>query len=199
MLIAAVAATALMAIAVGSAAGREFSVDEQNFRVTWRSLEFRDSIFGITIRCPVTIDGSFHSRTIAKVISGLIGYLTRAVVKEESCTGGRAIPSRETLPWHITYEGFTGILPEITSIIQLLRNVTFRLEIPGFVNCTARAENIKGTIETGVREAGGFWKPDNLTPDGTTRIPCGGFSGSFAGTGRVTRFNSTTRILLRLI
>jgi hypothetical protein len=200
LLLAAVVATALMALAVGSAAARQLEVNEERYRITWRTLEFKEGVFGIAVRCPVTLEGSFHSRTITKNLGSLIGYVTRAIVKENSCQNGRGIPATETLPWHVTYEGFTGTLPEITNLIVLLRNATFRLsEIPFHANCTATVDNINGTIETGVREAGGFWKPDNLTPDNRKRIVCGEITGTFEGTGRVTRSASTTRILLRLI
>jgi len=200
LLLAAVVATAMMALAVGSAAARQLEVNEERYRITWRTLEFKESFFGIAVRCPVTLEGSFHSRTVTKSLGTLIGYVTRAIVKENSCQNGRGIAATETLPWHVTYEGFTGRLPEITGVIVLLQNVTFRLsEIPFHANCTSRVENIKGTIETGVREAGGFWKPDNLIPDNTQRIVCGDINGTFEGTGRVTRSASTTRILLRLI
>lgn len=116
----AVAASAvLMATAVGSASAGRLSLSTRTFRVTWTSLEFSESSFGISIRCPVTFEGSFHSSTIAKVSGSLIGYITRAPLASSACTGGSgegAAFGNESLPWHIRYNGFAGTLPNITKV-----------------------------------------------------------------------------------
>jgi len=198
--LAGLAAALLLSMAVANGSARNLSVDEQGFRVTWTNLEFAEPGLNIHIRCPVTLEGSFHTRTIAKVLRSLIGFITRAIVKNESCTGGHATVLRETLPWHVTYEGFGGVLPSITSIRVLLVRPSFRVE-PGFlgINCLSQPENIRGTI-TGSREAGGAFKPERLAPDAGQSFPCGSaFEGEFIGTGTVTRLTSTTRILVTLI
>jgi hypothetical protein len=196
LLLAAMTATALMALAVGSASAGRLSVDEQNFRITWTSLEFVNASLGVRILCPTTLEGSFHSRTIVKVARSLIGYVTSAGFNESACRNGSMTVDRTSLPWHVSYETFSGTLPNITRIQVLLRNFTGRLRI-GVVQCTLRTGNIKFELETGVRE-GENWKPDNLIP-GTEEAQCGEIPVVFSGTGRVTRLNATTRILLRLI
>jgi hypothetical protein len=198
LLLVAMATTALMALAVGTASAGRLSVDEQNFRITWSSLEFVDPGLAIRILCPATLEGSFHARTIVKVERSLIGYVTAAQVKEDSCIGGRATVDRTSLPWHVTYERFSGTLPNIERVQLLLRGPVFRLSVAG-INCTARVGNIRGEIETGVREGGGAWKPDLLIPDNVQRTPCGIANGVFEGNGRITKLNSTAKILLRLI
>jgi len=123
--LAGLAATLLMAFAVNSASANHLSVSSQNFRLVWTALTFFGEGTGSTentIICPVTLEGSFHSSTLAKVIGALIGHVTRATVVGTSCTGGRATILQETLPWHVTYEGFSGTLPRITAVRLLLRN-----------------------------------------------------------------------------
>ncbi len=201
VLLAALAATAILGALVGTASANNLSTNEQGFRIVWTELNLTEAIFGIGVHCPVTLEGSFHTPTIRKVIGSLIGYVTRAAVRNEACRGGHATVLTETLPWHVTYEGFTGTLPRITSIIELLAEPAFRIET-AIITCLSRATNIKGEIR-GTIEAGGAFKPEILTP-GRETIPCreaggGSINGVFSGTGAVTKQNSTERILVRLI
>lgn len=194
----ALAAALMLSVAVTEASARNLRVDEQNYRITWASLEFVEAgIFNIRVRCPVTMEGSFHSATIAKVIGSLVGYITRAAVKNESCTGGNATVLTATLPWHVTYEGFGGTLPSITSLRVLLVRPAFRLRV-SFIECLSQPENILGTI-TGTREPGGAFKPERLAPDPGQVFPCGELRGEFVGSGSLTRLNATTRVLVTLI
>jgi hypothetical protein len=138
--LAALAAALMLASAVSTASARSLSTSNQNIRATWRSLEFRSPI--VTIRCPVTLEGSFHARTIQKMARTLIGAITAATVNQGACTNGRGIAfngrepygggtAPQTLPWHLTYEAFTGTLPNITSIIILLSRFRFGIEAGG--------------------------------------------------------------------
>lgn len=198
VLLAALAATALLGVMVSNASARNLSVNEQGFRVVWAELNLTEAIFRIGVHCPVTLEGTFHYRTIVKAIGSLIGYVTRAIVNNAACRGGHATVLTETLPWHVTYEGFTGTLPAIASIITLLAEPAFRLEIPiAGINCLARATNIRGTI-SGMTEAGGAFKAETLTP-GREQIPCGSIRGVFEGVGVVTKLGSTERPLVTLI
>jgi len=122
-------AAMLLASALSTASARRLEVSNQGFLVSWSRLEFQAS-FG-SVRCQVTLDGSFHSRTIPKVERLLIGHITQVIIKKESCTGGEAlIEGRgQTLPWHVTYESFTGTLPSITSVSLLLRGALFRINV----------------------------------------------------------------------
>jgi hypothetical protein len=127
-------ATFLLASAINTASARNLSLTKEEIRVTWNSLEFESAL--ATIRCRFTMEGSFHSRTIAKVLGALIGVITRAAFKTESCANARATASR--LPWHITYEGFLGNLPRITGLLLLVREYLYRFErvLGTAVECT---------------------------------------------------------------
>jgi hypothetical protein len=198
LMLAAVTATMLVAIAVSNASARNLSTNERFFRIAWSSLELTEPTFGVGVRCPVTIEGSFHNVTIPKIVGTLIGNITRVPVKNESCTGGHATALTERLPWNITYEGFTGRLPAIETIKVLLLRPAFRLEIRAFftINCLAEPTRINGIIRG--TNVGGNFKPETLTPE-TEGIPCGEIVGQFRGAGNVTRLGSTERILITLI
>src|SRR5690242_2745255 len=113
----ALVAAFVLSSAVGTASARNLSVSQESIRATWTSLEFEGNI-GIPERCQLTLEGSFHSRTVAKSLGALIGVITRGAL---ICTNGRDTVSR--LPWHVTYEGFTGELPAIRTIRILLREL----------------------------------------------------------------------------
>lgn len=117
LLLAALAATAVFGALVATASATRIAMSEQHFRATWTNLEFQ-AVGGIfTIKCPVTIEGSFHSSTISKVLEALVGYVTQAAVgAPAACTGGTVTILTANLPWHIRYNGFSGTLPEITRI-----------------------------------------------------------------------------------
>src|SRR4029077_1421284 len=121
-------AALLLASALGTASARNLSVNEQLINARWRSLEFSGAV---TIRCPVTLEGSLHSRTIPKILRTLlIGAVSRVLIKNESCTGGTA--SVPPTPWHLSYEGFRGVLPNITTVLVLLQRFLFRLIVEIF-------------------------------------------------------------------
>jgi len=214
--IAVLTATVVLAALVSGASARNLSVTNQSIRATWRSLEFT-SAFGISIRCPLTIEGSLHSRTIVKVERTLIGYITAARSKAESCSGGRgwvyngverlegiALPN--SLPWHLTYERFTGTLPNITSISFLLRNMRVRFQDPFGVLCiyttgsrgnatfTTTRNLATGVIDNAVMSG-------SITPDAGSGESCPNpfrFS-SRAEDGVVTLLGATTKITVTLI
>jgi hypothetical protein len=99
LLFAALTATVFLSFAVGSASARRFELSNQRFLAIWTSLEF--TIEGLSpVLCPVTLEGSYHSRTLSKVSGQLVGYITAANVNGPLCTNGSATVLRETLPWH---------------------------------------------------------------------------------------------------
>ena len=65
------AAALLLAGLVATASARTFSVSNQTLRSQFREVNFALPFF--TTRCQVTLEGSLHSRTIAKVMDSLIG------------------------------------------------------------------------------------------------------------------------------
>jgi len=147
MVVALVGAIAVMSVVVGSASARTFSSSSQTLRAVWREMTFTAST-GARVVCPVSLEGSLHSRTIAKVRYGLIGYITRADLGA-GCTGGTATILRETLPWHVKYDSFAGELPRITAIRVLIINASFRVRLNEGFNClfrTTDAEHALGTL-----------------------------------------------------
>ncbi len=112
-----------LAACVGTASARRFALNAQAFRIAWRSLRFFAGEGLPSGACPVTMEGSFHSRTISKVCGGLVGYISRAIVgpqTEPPCTFANGAESVRILtaglPWHLRYDSFTGTLPTINTI-----------------------------------------------------------------------------------
>ena len=208
LILASFAATLMMALAVtGTASARSFSITNRNFRVIWTSLEFTNETSFGTVRCRVTMEGSFHSSTISKVEKALIGHVSRANVAGERCTGGSATIDQTSLPWHVTYSGFTGTLPTtIRTIRVLLNGPRFEIREGGIFRLLCRA-----TVETNNQARGEIIltaneEAANISPDINTNIPLTGAgcpeNGRFsspAGDGRVTLLGNTTRIRVTLI
>jgi hypothetical protein len=212
LILAGLTASLLMGLAVSSATAGRLSVSNTRFRVTWASLNLKNFENEAEIRCPVTLEGSFHSATIRKAAGALIGAVTRAITPgtEPPCTGGRATILQESLPWHLTYEAFRGTLPRIERVILLLRRYEFRVELTVFgfrVGCLyldqGRAEeNLAGELVVD-RETGQVTELIPLSGRyagfriGSELCPRRGF---FSGTGQVFLLgSSTTRITIRLI
>jgi hypothetical protein len=195
--------TVLLAAAVtGTATARSFSFSNRNFRVVWTSVEFSSPLGGSTL-CRVTLEGSFHSATMSKVDKALIGYVTRASVVN-SCIGGRVTIHQETLPWHVTYNGFRGTLPTITSIRILLNGATYDVKSNLLLRtCTVRLEPAHEVLGEGLLNAAS--EITEIRPDETIRIPvigCEIAEGEFrsaAGDGLATLLGNTTRIRITLI
>lgn len=160
--LAALASAILLASFVSTASARNLSTSDRLWRASWNSLEF---VGTVTIRCRVTLEGSFHSQTIAKVARSLIGSVTRVTVAHP-CTNGEAWADNGTetqplgrapnrLPFHLTYENFTGRLPNIETIGLLLSRASFVLEatVLGF-NCRGRYGRAEDNISaTAARDA----------------------------------------------
>lgn len=209
----ALVATAALAALVGSSSATRLSSTSQTLRVTWSSLELVG--FGATVRCAVTLEGSLHSRSITKVAGSLIGLITAARVRRP-CTGGTAWAHNaeaneilggnlpQTLPWHVTYEGFEGTLPNITRLRILLTGAAFtvRASFLGItVLCSYRTGGEAGNATgTATREGGGAI--DRLVASGRIRSTSGCPDGSFtsrAEDGIITQLGSATRVTVTLI
>jgi hypothetical protein len=195
--LAALSAAMLLAVVVSVASANRLATSNQAWRATFTPMTFTGG--GSTVRCNVTLEGSFHSRTISKVVGQLVGYVTKATVSPHPCTGGDAEAAQESLPWHLRYNSFTGTLPNITTIVVEAISTRFWVEseIIGFgFRCFYRT-NIPGTIN---REAGGaittmrFNKTGIATESG---FPCP--SGNLEGTGNVTLQGTTTKITVTLV
>jgi hypothetical protein len=205
LVFAGLAATIVMSFAVGTASARRISTSEQGFLARWTNLVFEGA--GVKISCPVTLEGSFHSRTLSKVSGQLIGHVTRAQVPTglaPPCIGGKATALTETLPWHIQYNSFAGTLPNITRIRIALIGAKFQIEEGTFLclAATTQARPAMGDVEV----TGGSANRLRALPEFT--IPLGGEffcsvsgqSGNFSGTAEVfTLVTPQARITVRLV
>lgn len=212
----AVSATLILAAAVSTASANHLSTSNPNIRVVWSPLEFNGEGLAI-IRCNVTLEGNFVESTITKVVGTLIGRITRAGIIRP-CTGGTAwIYNGEetnevlggrlgnTLPWHITYEGFEGTLPNITGVRILLEGARFLLRatilgVTMLCNYTTGATH--GGNASGIAKLTNAHVVANLRADESRRIrsETGGCpTGRFVGEGQVTQLNSTNLITITLI
>jgi hypothetical protein len=207
LLLTSLAATAILAAAVSSASAQNLSISHQQIRVVWRSLELTNNVTSGTVKCPVTLEGSFHSSTIRKIRKALIGYITRAAVgTAANCTGGRATINQETLPWHLTYLGFIGRLPNIEFLILLLVRASFIIA-PNEGN-VCRATTTVENPAAGIATVGGGGAITALRADETFGIPlvngpggvfCGLGTGRFSGVGTVSQLGNSNAISVRLI
>jgi len=133
LLLATVGASVLLGALVSSASARNLEVSNQSISAMWSDVHFTG--IGRT-NCHLTLEGSLHSRTMPKMIGSLIGYITRAILGR--CEEGTATISRESLPWHVTYSGFQGTLPNITSLITHVIGASFHIREPFGIRCHVR-------------------------------------------------------------
>ena len=213
----ALTAALLLASAIATTSARNLSVSNQRFRVQWQELEFASEL--VTIRCHVTLEGSFHYRTILKNVGRLIGHITRVAVRRP-CTNGEAWAANgverhprlgvlaNTLPWHVTYEGFAGTLPNITTIFLLLRGAQFKIhsffdtlclygEPNDNITGAARRDLVSGAI-THLEPVEGRNRARLVNRLGAGPCPpTGAFRNRTAG--QVFLLESTTRIIVTLI
>jgi hypothetical protein len=193
--------TLTLALAVGTASANRLSYSSQTFRIIWTSLTFSESGGNFPISCPVTLEGSFHSRTAAKVRDALSALITRAVVNNLGCTEGQGTILGESLPWHVTYQGFSGTLPSIIGVRYKLIGAAFQVE-PGLgISCLARSTVASPAAGDAAREAGG--NITSLSPDPSLAIPVTGTNcpsaGVFSGAGEVFVPGTRERVRLSLI
>jgi hypothetical protein len=191
--------TLCMSLAVSTASAARLSMSSRTFRLTWSSLRFEELEFGSTFACPVTLDGSFNSSTIRKVMSAVIGYVNRAA--HGTCTGTveEFEFGQETLPWAVKYQSFTGTLPNITSIGLTRESDTIRHRV-GAVVCVYRRVGAGTGLSIG---AGGAVTAITETAVNWTLIqgmhpPCPSAE-RMNGNGSVSVLGTTTAISVRLI
>jgi hypothetical protein len=217
LLLNALIASLVLSTAVSAAQARRLELSDQRIRLVWSEEEPLKVLLSggfIIISCSVTMEGSFHSRTMSKVSGQLIGYITSARLRRP-CTGGEAwiLNGTETLPggskptslpWHVRYDSFSGPLPRITRIrLQVIgaAYLSRALETGCLVSSTT-AQPAIGLIE--LDEAG---KVTGLTPEVEETIPntvklegslpCAEVA--FEGRGRISVQGTTTGLRLRLV
>jgi hypothetical protein len=152
ILFGALVAAVVVAGGVGTASARRLALDEERghgFRATWEGGNSLTLESGPNKAiCEVTLEGSFHSRTLSKVCGQLIGYVTTARMRHP-CTGGEAwwlngvevlegVTVANTLPWHVQYNSFAGTLPRITRVRIAIVNQSVLVKILN-VKCLYRS------------------------------------------------------------
>ena len=197
LLLATVSASVLLGALVSSASARNVSVSNQNISGMWSSVEFE--LPGGPVRCEVTLEGSLHSRTFAKVIGSLIGHITKAILGPCHSPGTATILSA-TLPWSVRYSGFTGALPNINSITIHVIGASFRASNTS-VNCLAFSTEARpavgilhrNTATHAITEAG-------ISGRLPTRAECLGIEGTFrSDSGAISLLGTNEPIFVSLI
>jgi len=181
-LLAMLGAAALLCAAVGTASARSFSVSAQQWRAVWTTFEIRLET-GVVWRCPLTLEASFHTRSLAKVSEALVGFVHRAAIT------GCPIETRllsETLPWHVRYRSFSGLLPNITAVSVGIVGFAIQIREPSFT-CLGTSTAAAPLILTINRAVGGGLNEatpspsssiaTTCTPFGSLRLTFGGRSG----------------------
>jgi hypothetical protein len=192
----------LLLTAIGTASARNLRTSQQSLTIRWASLIFESST-GATVSCPVTLEGSFHRATLAKVMASLVGYITGARAgAPASCNGGEMTFLTGTLPWHLTYEGFTGALPTIRTVRLLLLGAALLVHWNGSSTCLARSEarNPMHLIAT----LGASGRVESLENEAGTLVPLSGalcffFWGRFQENPSIFENGSGSAILITLI
>lgn len=197
-LLAAVLTAAFVAVACSSASAIQLSLSEPTFRVVWAPARFVFS--GVTVSCNATLEGSFHSTSIAKVERSLIGSITRAT--SNSCSAGTMSVLTETLPWHVQYGSFTGTLPNISTVTMRVVGMSASWTFLG-ITCLGRTE--AGTPAAIIAERNGAGTITSFRWDESLPIPltgsgCSSIRGRLAGTSSsATGLGTARQITLTLI
>jgi hypothetical protein len=188
LMLAAATVGLFLAAALATASARRLSTSEQNILAAWTPAS--PLIFtaaGTEIRCPLTLDGSFHSRTISKVCGQLTGYVNQAIVANSACTNGHGTILTETLPWHVQYVSFAGRLPEIESVKVQMIGIRFRIETTDGLVCLTGTTQSHPAVGNFLREAeSGVLMSMTALPEFTIPLERTGFLCELAGTGKFT-------------
>jgi hypothetical protein len=203
-------AIAFLAISITTASANKLSTSNQLIRLVWPEesrLNFANSAGGLEVACAVTVEGSFHGRTIQKTSGLLVGYITRAIVGpiancvKTNVTNVQVLTA--SLPWHLRYDSFTGTLPAIAGI--RFQEVGNAILLTGFgQSCLYKSTASSPAFAIANREAGGAIT--SLRAEEGSSIPLfsgGGLcpaTGAFSGTAtRVTVLSETASIRVTLI
>lgn len=113
-----VLAATVVVVFTSTASAVRLRIDPSTFAATWASMRMQGAHGEIA--CPVTLEGTLHSATIRKVFDALVGHITRFRIAEASCTATAPVTGSASPlfvpPVRITYQGFTGTLPRISSV-----------------------------------------------------------------------------------
>jgi len=189
--LAAAAAITLLGAIVASASAGRLETSAQSYRATWTRITHSGG-FG-TVECEAVIVGTLHSRTSAKTVGALTGYITAANVNR--CARGGASINRESLPWHLRFRSFIGTLPNITGISETITGGSWREREPVFgITCTSISNEAHPTTGT-FGLSGGTVTEASISGE----IPCGEFPATMSGTTTNVADGSGARLTIRLI
>jgi len=211
LILAALAASALLALAVGSASAGRFSTNERNFELIWdeaispfkTKFELIARSAGINVQCRLSLLGSFRESTITKTTGNNQGTINHGALTE--CEGGSATIKQETFPWNLRYRSFVGSLPTIQRLSTSI--LGFRLHIESAeTSCEATTEANHpgiGIVEGGLESSS---EPENMIGDRNARIPLRGSfvceflgEGEFGGVGLMRNLPRTAKLRITLI
>jgi hypothetical protein len=210
LILTALTAAVVLGAAIDTATAQRFEVTNTSIRTTFPTLRFFGSEpFGgtVEIACPVTIEGTFHSRTIAKGPERLIGYITRAILNQNACAEGGFTGFtilQERLPWHIRYESFAGALPNITRLNLRFALATFKMRAVFFgIECLFQS-TVTSPLRAFVERNVATRQAVNLVAYSETSVPI--FEGSscptairFQGSGAIRLQGSSTTLIFILL
>jgi hypothetical protein len=197
--VATAASAFVLAVAVGTASGSTFTIVERSIRSTWSAMSFEAA--GLTVRCPVTLEGSMAEGSFIKRALSRIGSVTRATIG--TCSGGAVRVLSETLPWAIQYASFTGTLPNITSGTLRAVGAAMQIAPTGAPACLARTSEEAPLRLIAERETSSAIVT-GMRIDEEAQIPLSGeflcslSRGRVAGRGSVTALGATTEVMLLL-
>lgn len=188
------AAMVLVGAMAGSASAGRLSFSSQTFRVAWARVTY-EGAFG-RIVCPITLEGSLHSRNVLKVAGALIGYITAASLG--ACATGAATILTATLPWHVRYASFGGTLPSIVSVRLHVVDLSMQVREPAFT-CLLRTTAAGPAFITLTREIAGGFLTEAIVGGEAVPTSCG-VNGRFSSNAAVpTVLGAATRITVTLI
>ncbi len=191
LLFSVLAATVLLGGLVSTADARNLSVSSQTTRVTFTRINFAGG-FG-TVECEVSLTLTFHSRTIAKTLNALIGYITAATVNR--CARGGATINQASLPWHARYRSFGGTLPNITELSKTITGAEWTIREPTFgITCTVERASAGDTIVIYKIVTGRV-----TSAEASGERPCGGINGRLEGSTTNVTESGAGRITITLI
>ena len=136
LLTALIAALTLAAMA-SVADATTYEVEGSTFKSVFSTFSFGTTAGEGTVRCAVSLEGSFASASFNETRGARLASVTSA--SASGCTGGSATVLRETLPWSVNYGSVSGTAPNITAINPNLVGAAFRFQPTGLLSCLERS------------------------------------------------------------
>ena len=107
----------------------------------------------LSVRCQVTLSGTFSEATFPKTVGTQFGSLNNSGVS--SCSGGSlSFLSLSESPVRVTYQSFTGTLPNVTALGFRIAEV--RIQSTGLLTClySGNVDALMAMVERETWEAG---------------------------------------------